>query len=91
MTSVSEIPSAINRLPSGEPVSAPAREDDDGVRPARRRVRVRPDEQVGGRCGERDEQDEKKLPQCAIARSMASSSSGERAVDGRPRSKALSS
>ena len=72
--------------PLGEAVSAPAREDDDGVRPARRRVRLGPDEQVGGRRGERDEQDGEKLLQCAIARSTASSSSGERAVDGRPRS-----
>jgi hypothetical protein len=67
-------------------VAAAAREDDDGVSPARRRVRLGPDEQIGGRRRKGDEQDEKKLPQCAIARSTASSSSGERAVDGRPRS-----
>jgi hypothetical protein len=70
----------------GQPVAAPAGEDDDDVRPARRRVRLGPDEQVSGRRGEGDEQDEEKLLQCAIARSTASSSSGERAVDGRPRS-----
>jgi hypothetical protein len=67
-------------------VPTPAGENHDGVGPARRRVRLGPDEQVGGRRGERDEQDDEKLPQCAIARSTASSSSGERAVDGRPRS-----
>lgn len=70
-----------------EPMSPAAREDDDGVGPTRRRVRVWPDEQIGGRRGEGDdEQDDEKLLQCAIARSTASSSSGERAVDGRPRS-----
>ena len=70
-----------------EPVVLAAGEDDERVGPLGQRVLLGQEEEVGGRRGEQDDPgDERERPQCAIARSTASSSSGERATEGRPRS-----
>jgi hypothetical protein len=64
-----------------------AAQDDDRVRPVGQRILAGPDVQVRRRAGEQREDDDREGPgQWAIARSTASSSSGESATEGRPRS-----
>jgi hypothetical protein len=71
----------------GQPVPAGTREDDDRIRLAGDWILGGPDEEIGRRGDEQGGDEREQEPrQWAIARSTASSSSGERATEGRPRS-----